>query len=57
MTCVGTPVYMAPEVLSREKYSSKADVYSFGILVLELITGLAPYSIGPMAKVSNAMVC
>lgn len=56
MTCVGTPVYMAPEVLQREKYSAKADVYSFGILALELITGLRPYSVGPLAKVNNAVL-
>lgn len=56
MTCVGTPVYMAPEVLQREKYSAKADVYSFGILALELITGLRPYSVGSLAKVNNAVL-
>ena len=43
-------------VLSREKYSDKADVYSFGILLLEIITDIPPYSIGEMGKLSNAMV-
>ncbi|ELP87473.1 protein serine/threonine kinase, putative [Entamoeba invadens IP1] len=32
---VGTPVYMAPEVLKREKYKKEADVYSFGITMYE----------------------
>ena len=27
MTCIGTPVYMSPEVLTKNKYSEKADVY------------------------------
>jgi serine/threonine protein kinase len=34
--------YRAPEVTDPKKISQKADVYSFGILVLELLTGKAP---------------
>lgn len=56
MTCVGTPVYMAPEVLSTQKYSAKADVYSFGILLLEIISEIKPYSIGDEAHYSNPVV-
>lgn len=44
MTCIGTPVYMAPEVLQKNKYSEKADVYSFGIVLVELFTGKYPYT-------------
>ena len=43
MTLVGTPAYMAPEVITSNKYSEKADVYSFGILLCELYTGEPPY--------------
>ncbi|ELP87958.1 protein serine/threonine kinase, putative [Entamoeba invadens IP1] len=32
---VGTPTYMAPEVLKKEKYKKPADVYSFGITMFE----------------------
>ena len=34
--------YQAPEVTDPRKVSQKADVYSFGVLLLELLTGKAP---------------
>jgi len=40
---VGTPIYMAPEVLDGEKYTTSADVYSFAVLLLELYSGVEPY--------------
>ncbi|KAJ4830845.1 hypothetical protein Tsubulata_028535, partial [Turnera subulata] len=40
----GTYVYMAPEVIRCEPYNEKCDVYSFGIILNELITGAHPYS-------------
>ncbi|ELP85451.1 protein serine/threonine kinase, putative, partial [Entamoeba invadens IP1] len=32
---VGTPIYMAPEILLKEKYKKSADIYSFGITLFE----------------------
>jgi len=45
---VGTPVYMAPEILNNSNndidgYDDKCDVYSFGIMMLELVTNEAPF--------------
>lgn len=37
MSSVGTKLYMAPEVMLREAYSTKADVYSFGIVLWEML--------------------
>lgn len=37
MTCIGTPVWMAPEVINLQKYSEKADVYSFALVIYELV--------------------
>eukprot|EP01119_Soliformovum_irregulare_P021472 TRINITY_DN7153_c0_g1_i2.p1 TRINITY_DN7153_c0_g1~~TRINITY_DN7153_c0_g1_i2.p1 ORF type:complete len:1103 (-),score=306.90 TRINITY_DN7153_c0_g1_i2:47-3286(-) len=43
MTTVGTPAYMAPEVILKNEYSEKVDVYSFGIVLNEIDTGQPPY--------------
>ncbi|KAI7749704.1 hypothetical protein M8C21_028313 [Ambrosia artemisiifolia] len=39
----GTYVYMAPEVIRSEPYDEKCDVYSFGVILNELLTGQHPY--------------
>ncbi|KAH3746093.1 tyrosine protein kinase [Pelomyxa schiedti] len=41
---VGTPTHMAPEVIETGNYTSKADVFSFGILAYTLLTGTEPYT-------------
>ena len=39
----GTYIYMAPEVIKSQHYDSRADVYSFGVLLCELVTGTEPF--------------
>jgi serine/threonine protein kinase len=34
---------MAPEILSNQRYAEPADVYSFGIILWEMLTGECPY--------------
>ncbi|GIL45475.1 hypothetical protein Vafri_2706 [Volvox africanus] len=40
----GTYLYMAPEVMRGEEYDSSADVWSFGVMLHEVITRSRPYS-------------
>jgi len=40
----GTYRYMAPEVIRHESYSSNADVYSFGLVLWQLITREVPFA-------------
>lgn len=41
---IGTPVFMAPEVLENKPYTKNADVYSFAVMMYELWTEKSPYS-------------
>jgi len=40
---VGTVAYLAPEVIKRGKTQTQSDIYSFGIMLFEMLTGKQPY--------------
>lgn len=43
MTCVGSPTYMAPEIVSGEPYGSPCDVWSLGVILYELSSFRKPF--------------
>ena len=40
---VGSPMYMAPECLVGDNYNTKADIYSLGVVLYEMLFGFYPY--------------
>jgi len=53
MSRLGTLQYSAPEILRGERYTEKADVYSFGIIIWEILTEGIPYDGWPPLRVAS----
>lgn len=55
-THCGSPLYMAPEILSNKEYNAKADLWSVGCVVFEMLTGATPYTgTSPMSLLNNIL--
>jgi serine/threonine protein kinase len=42
-TVCGTPLYMAPQLVQKSSYSYKADIWSIGVILFELMNGNTPF--------------
>ena len=45
-TFVGSRSYMSPERITGKKYSYSSDIWSVGLVIYELATGMEPYESG-----------
>lgn len=54
-TLVGTPEYMAPEVLRGRGYSFAADWWSAGVTLLEMLTGRTPFADQPLEAIFETL--
>ena len=53
-TVCGSPLYMAPEILRHERYDARADLWSLGTILYELLFGQPPYTgSNPMQLLAN----
>ncbi|KAK9075900.1 hypothetical protein SSX86_004230 [Deinandra increscens subsp. villosa] len=43
-TLCGSPLYMAPEIMQLHKYDAKADLWSVGAILFQLVTGRTPFT-------------
>jgi serine/threonine protein kinase len=53
---LGTPLYMAPELVKQQKYSEKVDVWSLGIIIYQLLSGITPFD-GSNIEEVNKNIC
>ena len=42
-TVAGTPLYMAPQILKKTKYTTKCDIWSAGVIFYEMVVGQLPW--------------
>ena len=53
---LGTPLYMSPELIRRQQYNEKVDVWSLGVIVYQLLCGMTPFD-APSLKRIQENIC
>lgn len=52
----GTPAYMAPELLRNKPYNKSVDVFSFAVLVWEVMNGQVPHNFSDVTSIHDKVV-
>ena len=52
----GTPIYMAPQLLSNQPYTAKSDIWSLGLMLFEIVFGYPPWPCRSMSQYLTAVV-
>jgi serine/threonine-protein kinase ULK/ATG1 len=54
-TMLGSPIYMAPEILKGESYSIKSDIWSLGVVLFRMLYGFCPFESNNIGKLIMIM--
>lgn len=53
---MGSPRYMSPEQLSQTQLSHQTDIFSLGVVMYEILTGIHPFSAGNFSKLVDKIL-
>jgi|SRR5271157_55269 len=55
-TAVGTPAYMSPEQLRGARVDARSDIFSFGVLCYQMLSGVHPFQRASVAETMSAVL-